>query len=65
MKGNETALEKSSFWQVVFAQSRANGALYMGEELPNRSWDWPKDTYLQRRLRHLRWYQLSEKTSLN
>jgi hypothetical protein len=65
MKVDETELEKPSFWQIVFAQSKANGALYIGEQLPNRTWDWPKDTYLQRRLRRLRWYQVSEKADLN
>ena len=65
MKGSENELEKQSFWQLVFSQSKVNGALYMGEQLPGRNWDWPKNTYLQRRLRRVRWYQASEKTQLN
>jgi hypothetical protein len=65
MKVGEIELEKPSFWQVVFAQSKVNGALYIGEQLPNRSWDWPKDTYLQRRLQQVKWYQVFEKTNLN
>jgi hypothetical protein len=65
MKPSETELEKPSFWQLVFAQSKVNGALYLGERLPGHSWDWPKNTYFQRRLRQLRWYQASEKIRLN
>jgi hypothetical protein len=65
MKTNETELEKPSFWQLVFSQSKVNGALYMGEQLPGRNWNWPKNTYLQRRLRQVRWYQASEKIQLN
>lgn len=65
MKTNETETEKPSFWQLVFSQSKVNGALYMGEQLPGRNWNWPKNTYLQRRLRQVRWYQASEKIQLN
>ena len=65
MKGSENELEKQSFWQLVFSQSKVNGALYMGEQLPGRNWNWPKNTYLQRRLRQVRWYQASEKIQLN
>jgi hypothetical protein len=65
MKTNETEPEKPSFWQLVFSQSKVNGALYMGEQLPGRNWNWPKNTYLQRRLRQVRWYQGSEKIQLN
>jgi hypothetical protein len=57
MKLVETEFEKPSFWQLVFAQSKVNGAPYNGEELPGRNWSWPRDTYLQRRLRQTRWYQ--------
>jgi hypothetical protein len=65
MKPSERESEKPSFWQLVFTQSKVNGALYLGEQLPGRSWDWPKNTYFQRRLRRVRWYQASEKTQLN
>jgi hypothetical protein len=51
MKSIEVNLNDPSFWQVVFLHSKVNGANYNGEALPRRSWDWPKDTYLQRRLR--------------
>lgn len=53
MRMVKTNFEKPSPWQLVFSQSKANGAAYRGEQLPNLSWEWPKDTYLQRRLKHL------------
>ena len=56
MKSTESDLEKPSYWQLVFLQSKVNGAAYSGEELPGRNWDWPKDTYLQRRLRTYKFY---------
>jgi hypothetical protein len=43
-------LRKTSYWQLVFLQSKVNGAAYNGEALPGRKWNWPKNTYLQRRL---------------
>ena len=48
---------KQSYWQLIFSQSKANGAPYYGESLPGRNWDWPKDTYLQRRLQEVRFFQ--------
>jgi hypothetical protein len=51
LKGIKSSDERPTFWQLVFAQSKVNGALYSGEELPGYKWEWPKDTYLQRRLR--------------
>ena len=65
MRPSETELEKPSFWQLVFSQSKANGAPYIGEELPGRNWEWPRNTYFQRRLRQVRRYQALEKTQLN
>ena len=65
MKAIETELDKRTFWQMVFAQSKANGAPYSGEQLPGSNWEWPKDTYFQRRLQKLRWQQTSGKTELN
>ena len=56
MKADETELDKPSFWQLVFAQSKVNGAHYLGEQLPGSHWKWPEDTFLQRRLRQVRWY---------
>jgi hypothetical protein len=51
MKSIDVSSTKASYWQLVFLQSRVNGATYNGEVLPRRSWDWPTNTYLQRRLR--------------
>jgi len=52
---------KRSFWQRVFLQSKVNGALYRGEQLPGMRWEWPKNTYLQRRLRYSRPFISSDK----
>lgn len=38
-----------SAWQLIFKQSKVNGAPYDGEHLPVHKWDWPSGTYLQRR----------------
>jgi hypothetical protein len=67
MKTLEKTLERSSFWQLVFSQSKVNGAPYNGEQLPGRIWDWPKDTYLQKRLHESKskWYQPSHRAELN
>ena len=65
MKSTETDLEKLSFWQLVFAQSKVNGAAYSGEQLPGRNWNWPKDTYLQRKLQQSRWNQALDRASFN
>ena len=35
-------------------QSKANGCLYHGEDLPQINWEWPKNTWFQEQLsRHL------------
>jgi hypothetical protein len=47
-------MSNSNFWQLVFNQSRVNGAEYFGDRLPNNSWDWPKNTFLQKRLNELK-----------
>jgi hypothetical protein len=49
MNNMDADLVKPSFWQSVFLQSKVNGASYNGDGLPGRHWNWPKDTYLQRR----------------
>ena len=54
-----------SFWQLVFSQSKVNGAPYFGENLPGRTWDWPKDTYLQRRLQQSKWFQSTGNNKVN
>ena len=65
MKATESELEKPSYWQLVFLQSKVNGAAYTGEELPGRNWDWPKNTYLQRRLRTRKFFNPMEHSKLN
>ena len=65
MKAMETDLNKPSYWQLVFLQSKVNGAAYFGEELPGRNWKWPKDTYLQRRLQRDKWTQATRSSNLN
>jgi len=65
VKATENEMDKPSYWQLVFLQSKVNGAPYNGEELPGRHWDWPKDTYLQRRLRQHRFFQPAEQFNLN
>jgi hypothetical protein len=49
MKSQAIECEEMSFWQLIFSQSKVNGAQYSGETLPISSWTWPLDTYLQRR----------------
>ena len=60
MKATDSDQERPSYWQLVFLQSKVNGAAYTGEELPGRNWDWPKNTYLQRRLRRHKFPRPSE-----
>lgn len=54
MKMFINAPQEHSVWQVIFLQSKANGAHYDGEDLPELKWNWPEDTYFRRRLYHLR-----------
>ena len=49
-----TYMSNGNYWHMVFNQSRVNGAEYFGDRLPNNSWDWPKNTFLQRRLSELK-----------
>ncbi len=49
MKSQNIQREQMTFWQLIFSQSKANGAQYAGEMLPTSAWNWPTDTYLQRR----------------
>lgn len=65
VKNAETETDKPSYWQLIFMQSKVNGAVYNGEELPGRNWDWPKDTYLQRRLQKAKFLQPCEDLKLN
>jgi len=65
MNQPNSELSKQSFWQLVFSQSKVNGAPYFGETLPGRTWDWPKDTYLQRRLQQTKWFQSTPNSNMN
>ena len=42
MKTAERHLAKPSLWQLVFLQSKVNGAAYHGEQLPRQNWKWPR-----------------------
>ena len=44
--------DKLSYWQLVFLQSKSNGCLYRGEDLPQIKWGWPKKTWFQEKLHH-------------
>lgn len=54
MKSSAFREEKLTYWQLIFRQSKVNGGYYRGEELARHRWDWPKGTYLQRRLHKLK-----------
>jgi hypothetical protein len=41
-------------WQIIFRQSKVNGCPYYGEELTPQTWDWPKGTWFEERLSHVR-----------
>ena len=49
MKSQRVRWEGQSFWQLVFGQSKVNGARYDGENLTTSPWRWPTNTFLQRR----------------
>lgn len=65
MNQTKSELEKPSYWQLVFLQSKANGARYTGEDLPGRTWEWPKGTYLQRRRQRATRYQSADHSKMN
>jgi len=65
MKTHESDLDKPSFWQLVFSQSKVNGAPYHGEQLACQKWIWPKGTYFQQRLYRAKWYQAPDESKLN
>jgi hypothetical protein len=54
MQETEPQLKNPTYWQLIFLQSRVNGAPDNAEALPVQSWDWPKDTFLQRRLHRIK-----------
>ena len=41
-------------WQSIFFQSPVNSGYYDEGELPQQNWDWPKGTWFQDRLDHVR-----------
>ena len=41
-------------WESVFRQSKVNNGDYHGDYLPVQNWDWPQETWFQKRLRLLR-----------
>ena len=41
-------------WQLIFSQSKVNDGLYYGEQLLPQVWDWPVETWFQKRLSDLR-----------
>jgi len=65
MKANGYKLQETSSWQRVFLQSKANGSSYWGEELIAFNWEWPKNTFLQRRLQYLRGSRSSDQYTIN
>jgi hypothetical protein len=65
MKEIAPELGKPSYWQIIFLQSKVNGAQYSGEALPGRIWDWPKDTYFRRRLQRVKFFQPADGFRVN
>ena len=61
MKVRQYNLEKVTSWQQIFLQSKVNGGTYYGEQLFGLKWNWPINTYLQRRLDYLRTNRFSSK----
>src|SRR5262245_21171424 len=45
---------RPGIWRCIFLRSVVNGAAYDPERLERSNWDWPKDTYLRRRLKYLK-----------
>jgi hypothetical protein len=44
--------DKLSDWQLLLLQSKANGCSRRDEDLPQKNWQWPKNTWFQERLSH-------------
>jgi hypothetical protein len=65
MTSTDVNLHKPSYWQLIFLQSKVNGATYNGEALPGRTWEWPKNTYLQRRLERHKYLHDVESSTIN
>ena len=41
-------------WELIFLHSKVNDGFYDEARLPDLKWAWPRETWLQERLRHLR-----------
>ena len=41
-------------WESIFLQSPVNDGCYEEDGLPQQNWDWPKGTWFQARLDHIR-----------
>ena len=54
MKAIKSLMRAPTYWQLIFLQSKVNGASYKGEALSRQNWDWPKDTYFQRRMQRIK-----------
>jgi hypothetical protein len=63
MKATESTTGNPTYWQLIFLQSKVNGASYNGEALARYNWDWPKETYLQRRLHRIKFLEPVERTN--
>jgi hypothetical protein len=62
MKATESATGNPTYWQLIFLQSKVNGASYNGEAPARHNWDWPKETYLQRRLHRIKFLEPVERS---
>jgi hypothetical protein len=40
--------------RLIFLESKVNNGVYDGDRIPSLSWNWPKGTWFQTRLRYLR-----------
>ena len=40
--------------EIIFAESVVNGREYRGDKLPVQYWEFPKGTWLQRRMKELK-----------
>jgi hypothetical protein len=41
-------------WELIFLQSRVNNGGYDGDDLAEQKWDWPRNTWFQKRLNYVR-----------
>jgi hypothetical protein len=44
--------DKLSDWQLILLQSKAYGCSCRDEDLPQKNWQWPQNTWFQERLSH-------------